>query len=223
MNIDKLEENSVWKIILALALPTMIGQLGTILYNMADTYFIGQVNDVNQVAAISVTMPVFLVLMSLGALFGIGSASYISRMMGSKNEHEMKKASAYTFYILLACGFVFTVLGIVFINPILSIIGCDTNSWSYSHDYLFIIILGTLAIMISNAFAFTLRSVGETKKSNVWFGDWLFIKYCFRSYLYIIFSYGSEGGSDCNCFFKCCNFIIIYLLCSKKRIFVIAF
>ena len=50
----------------------------------------------NQVAAISVTMPVFLVLMSLGALFGIGSASYISRMMGSKNEHEMKKASAYT-------------------------------------------------------------------------------------------------------------------------------
>lgn len=96
MNIDKLEENSVWKIILALALPTMIGQLGTILYNMADTYFIGQVNDVNQVAAISVTMPVFLVLMSLGALFGIGSASYISRMMGSKNEHEMKKASAYT-------------------------------------------------------------------------------------------------------------------------------
>ena len=58
MNIDKLEENSVWKIILALALPTMIGQLGTILYNMADTYFIGQVNDVNQVAAISVTMPV---------------------------------------------------------------------------------------------------------------------------------------------------------------------
>ena len=165
MNIDKLEENSVWKIILALALPTMIGQLGTILYNMADTYFIGQVNDVNQVAAISVTMPVFLVLMSLGALFGIGSASYISRMMGSKNEHEMKKASAYTFYILLACGFVFTVLGIVFINPILSIIGCDTNSWSYSHDYLFIIILGTLAIMISNAFAFTLRSVGETKKA----------------------------------------------------------
>ena len=132
MNIDKLEENSVWKIILALALPTMIGQLGTILYNMADTYFIGQVNDVNQVAAISVTMPVFLVLMSLGALFGIGSASYISRMMGSKNEHEMKKASAYTFYILLACGFVFTVLGIVFINPIL---------------------------------AFTLRSVGETKKA----------------------------------------------------------
>ena len=127
MNIDKLEENSVWKIILALALPTMIGQLGTILYNMADTYFIGQVNDVNQVAAISVTMPVFLVLMSLGALFGIGSASYISRMMGSKNEHEMKKASAYTFYILLACGFVFTVLGIVFINPILSIIGCDNN------------------------------------------------------------------------------------------------
>lgn len=165
MNIDKLEENSVWKIILALALPTMIGQLGTILYNMADTYFIGQVNDVNQVATISVTMPVFLVLMSLGALFGIGSASYISRMMGSKNEHEMKKASAYTFYILLACGFVFTVLGIVFINPILSIIGCDTNSWSYSHDYLFIIILGTLAIMISNAFAFTLRSVGETKKA----------------------------------------------------------
>ena len=81
MNIDKLEENSVWKIILALALPTMIGQLGTILYNMADTYFIGQVNDVNQVAAISVTMPVFLVLMSLGALFGIGSASYISRTL----------------------------------------------------------------------------------------------------------------------------------------------
>lgn len=165
MDIEKFEQNSTWKVIFALAFPTMIGQLGTILYNMADTYFIGQVNDVNQVAAISVTMPVFLVLMSLGALFGIGGASYISRMMGCKNERAMKKASAYTFYILLACGLVFTMLGITFINPILSIIGCDADTWNYSHDYLFIIMMGTIAIMISNAFAFTLRSVGETKKA----------------------------------------------------------
>lgn len=165
MDIEKFEQNSTWKVIFALAFPTMIGQLGTILYNMADTYFIGQVNDVNQVAAISVTMPVFLVLMSLGALFGIGGASYISRMMGCKNEREMKKASAYTFYILLACGLVFTMLGITFINPILSIIGCDADTWNYSHDYLFIIMMGAIAIMISNAFAFTLRSVGETKKA----------------------------------------------------------
>ena len=110
-------------------------------------------------------MPVFLVLMSLGALFGIGSASYISRMMGCKNECEMKKASAYTFYILVACGLAFTVLGISIINSILFIIGCDADTWSYSHDYLFIIMLGTIAIMISNAFAFTLRSVGETRKA----------------------------------------------------------
>lgn len=165
MNIEKFEKDSILKTILTLAVPTMIGQLGTILYNMADTYFIGQVNDVNQVAAISVTMPVFLILMSFGALFGIGGASYISRMMGSRNEEEMKKASAYTFYIILIFGCIFTILGLIFIDPILSIIGCDADTWVYSHDYLFIIMLGTIAIMISNAFAFTLRSVGETKKA----------------------------------------------------------
>lgn len=165
MDKEIFEGKSITNSILKLAIPTMIGQLGTIIYNMADTYFIGQINDVNQVAAISVTMPVFLILMSLGALFGIGGASYISRMLGTQNKKEMKKASSYVFYIICIIGIFVTIFGLIFINQILKLIGCDQDTLSYSRSYLFIIILGSIFIMISNGFAFILRSVGESKQA----------------------------------------------------------
>ena len=67
-----------------LSIPTVIGMLVMVIYNMADTFFVGMTNNVNQVASVTVTMPIFMLLMSLGTIFGVGGASSISRYIGSK-------------------------------------------------------------------------------------------------------------------------------------------
>ena len=71
-NIDVFEKASVPKAVSSLALPSMLGMLINVIYNMADTFFVGRTNDSNQVAAVSVTMPVFLLLIACGNIFGVG-------------------------------------------------------------------------------------------------------------------------------------------------------
>ena len=89
MNQDVFEKYPVPKAVLTLALPTVLSMLVMIIYNMADTFFVGQTHDANQVAAVSLTMPVFLVFIAFGNLFGIGGSSFISRAMGQGETNKV--------------------------------------------------------------------------------------------------------------------------------------
>lgn len=83
-----------------MAVPTMISMLVVVIYNMADTFFIGQTQDPLQVAAVSLATPVFMIFMALGNLFGIGGSSAISRALGEKHKGA---CLAYQFILLLWC------------------------------------------------------------------------------------------------------------------------
>ena len=75
-----------------LAVPTIISMLVSSFYNMADTFFVGQTGDPNQVAAVSLAMPVFILIMAVGNIFGVGGSSYISRSLGEGKLEEVKKS-----------------------------------------------------------------------------------------------------------------------------------
>lgn len=85
------ENAPVRKAVFTMAIPTIISMLVVVVYNMADTYFIGKTNDEMQVAAVSLATPVFMLFMALGNLFGIGGCSSISRALGEKNDERAKK------------------------------------------------------------------------------------------------------------------------------------
>lgn len=85
----------VGKAVLSLAVPTVISQLITVVYNMADTFFVGQLNDPAQVAAATVSMPLFMLMTALTNLFGIGGASLISRSLGAKEPERAARCSAF--------------------------------------------------------------------------------------------------------------------------------
>ena len=76
------EEYKVPKAVMTMAVPSMLGMLINVIYNLADTFFVGQTGDKNQVAAVSVAMPVFLFFLAVGNLFGVGGCAYISRSLG---------------------------------------------------------------------------------------------------------------------------------------------
>ena len=81
--------------VISLAVPTVISQIITVVYNMADTFFIGQMNDPNQVAAATISMPLFIFMTALANLFGIGGASLISRSLGIGNRKKAASCSSF--------------------------------------------------------------------------------------------------------------------------------
>ncbi len=92
------ENYAIPKAVWSLALPTIIGMIVLVLYNLVDTYFIGQTGDPNQVAAVSLAMPIFFILMAIGNLFGIGASANISRYLGAKNFSRAAHISSFAFY-----------------------------------------------------------------------------------------------------------------------------
>ena len=146
-NQELFEKAPVSKAVAVMAIPTMISMLVVVIYNMADTFFIGQTNDPMKVAAVSLATPIFMVFMALGNLFGIGGSSAISRALGEHKPEKAKHISAFCCYGSLGVGIFMAVVSILGMELILKLIGASENTIDYARDYLFFIALGAPFIM----------------------------------------------------------------------------
>lgn len=144
------------------ALPAMAAMLMVLVYNLADTFFIGQTNDALQVAAVSLTTPVFLMFMAVGTVFGIGGTSVISRALGERNYDYAKKVCAFCMWGCVIVGTAMSTLFLLFMNPILSLIGASSETWSLSKTYLTIVVCSGPFVLISNCYANIIRAEGAS-------------------------------------------------------------
>lgn len=167
MNTNKylFEEAPVSRAVMTMAIPTMISMLVVVIYNMADTFFIGQTGDPMQVAAVSLATPVFMVFMALGNLFGIGGSSAISRALGEKKPERAKNISSFCCYASLGLGVFMAVLFLVGMDVILVMIGASTNTIVFAREYLTYIAFGGPFIMFGTAFGNILRGEGAARES----------------------------------------------------------
>ena len=122
------------KALLAMGIPTMIGMLINALYNLVDAYFVGGLGE-SQMAAISVVYPLGQVVVGLGLLFGNGAASYISRLLGQRNKDQANKVASTALYSSLVVGAIMIVLSILFLNPILRLLGATESVLPYAATY----------------------------------------------------------------------------------------
>lgn len=118
------------KALLAMGIPTMIGMLINALYNLVDAYFVGGLGE-SQMAAISVVYPLGQVVVGLGLLFGNGAASYISRLLGQKNRDQANKVASTALYSSLFIGAIIIALSIIFLKPILRLLGATESILPY--------------------------------------------------------------------------------------------
>ena len=161
------EDAPVSRAVAVMAIPTMISMLVVVIYNMADTFFIGQTGDPMQVAAVSLATPVFMVLMALGNLFGIGGSSAISRALGEKKTERARQISSFCCYGSLGLGICMSGLFLVGMDTILKMIGASENTIDYARNYLSYIALGGPFIMFGTAFGNILRGEGASKESMI--------------------------------------------------------
>lgn len=118
-----------------LAFPVVLGLVITLIYNLADTYFIAQTKDTNLIAGVSLCTPVFTTLMAFGNIFGQGGSSLISRMLGENDSEGTARVSSFCFYIAIATGLVLAVVMTVFSTPLLLMLGADVDTLPHARSY----------------------------------------------------------------------------------------
>ena len=149
------------KAVISNVVPSIVSMIMVLIYNLADTFFIGQTKNAYMVAAISVATPAFLLFMAIGMLFGIGGTSLISRMLGEGNTEKAKNASAFCFWTGLGIGIIAMTVIFIFATPVSRAIGASDDTVGYASQYLRIVSTAIPFLIISNSFSNIIRAEGN--------------------------------------------------------------
>lgn len=153
--------------VMSLAVPTIITQLINIVYNFADTWYVGRTGNAAMVAALSVCMPVFILLSAVANLFGIGGASVISRALGRKDYRYARKAFSFCFYGGIAASVLYALIILFLRGKLIPVIGGDTDSFAYIYDYMFwTMVIGAVPTVGNVLCGHLVRSVGAAKEAG---------------------------------------------------------
>ncbi len=161
------EKMPVWRALATMAIPTVISQLIVLVYNVADTWFIGQTDNPYMVAASSLVATIFLMSTVIANLFGVGGGSLVVRLLGSGEREEAKKVASLSLVLSALCALIFAIGCLVFMDPLLYLLGASENTIEYAKQYLFfVVVLGAVPTIVSNAMSSMLRNVGYSKEAG---------------------------------------------------------
>ena len=215
--IELFENYPVSKALITLALPTILGMLVNVFYNMVDTFFVGQTGDSNQVAAVSLCMPIYLLLMAFGNIFGIGGGSYISRKLGIKDYDSVKKISSFSFYASIIVGFVSMAIYIIFMKDILKISGASPNTYQFSKDYLMIVAFGAPFVVNQMAMGQIVRAEGSSKEAMIGMMIGTVVNIVLDPIMILYMNMGVAGAALATIIGNACStFYYIYHIVRKK-------
>ena len=156
------------KAIVQLVIPNIVGSLVMIIYNLADTYFVGLLNDPVQTSAVTLISVLLLLFNAINNLFGVGTSSLMSRFLGAKREEDAKNASATGFWLGVISAVVFTVICFVFKTPILHILGADATTFDASYRYMFWAVnVGALPSIMNVVMGYMIKSEGDSLRASI--------------------------------------------------------
>ena len=153
------------KAVLETTVPAMAAMLMVLVYNLADTFFIGLTRDAYQMAAVSMAMPVFLIFMSVGTVFGIGGTYVISRALGEGRLDYAKKVCSFCMWSCVAVGLIMSAAFLLGMEQILALMGTSPDTHDFVKVYLTIVSLGGPFVLISNCYSNVVRAEGQSEKA----------------------------------------------------------
>lgn len=167
MQNELFEKAPIHKAYFKFALPVVFSMVVSLVYNMVDTYFIAQTGNTNLIAGVSISAPVFTLMIAFGDIFGLGGSSVISRLFGQKLDEDGKRLSVFCFYAAILCGIVMAAVMLLFRQPILHILGADEETMTYASQYFTFITLGAPFIIVSYTPSNLLRTEGLATASMI--------------------------------------------------------
>lgn len=162
------ESMPIPKAVASLSLPIVIGSIVSILYNLADTFFVGMLNDPVQNAAVTLVYPVMLAFYAVNNLFGVGTSSMMSRSLGQGDYERVRSSSAFGFYGALFSGLLFSLLCTVFSSPLLNLLGADDTTREATYNYMFwTVCCGAMPAILNAVQGYMVRSEGSALHASI--------------------------------------------------------
>ena len=214
------ETAPVPRAVATLAIPTIISQVVTMIYNLADTFFIGQIGNPYMVAAVSLVSPWFNLLTALGNLFGLGGSSLISRLLGAKQEKDIKYVSAFSIWGGAAVTLLFSIGTYLARRPLLTFLGASPDTYGFAESYLFwVVVLGGVPTMVSLTLGHLLRSEGHARPASAGMMLGGILNVVLDPVLIFGFDMGVAGAAIATAFSNAASvvfFVIQYIRLGKK-------
>ena len=219
-NQEMLQSGSFTKLLLKLSLPAVIVMLVTVLYNMADTFFIGQTGDPNKINAVSLSSPIFSIISGLGTLLGSGGCTAISLQLGKGEYGKVKSITSFCCAGSVLIGILFAVFVPIFLEPICRVLGADNATLKDTCDYLFIIAVGSPFVIFNTVFSNIIRANGAAIASMVSNVLGTAVNIILDAVFIVGLSLDVKGaalatvvGNACGCIF------LVFYICKKQKIF----
>ena len=165
--IEIFENMPVRKAVCAQIIPAIASQMIALIYSLADTYFVGMLNDPNQTAAVTVVSMSFAMLTAISNLFGIGGASMVARSLGKKQPDKARQISAISFWGGVLSAFTLSLLLFSLADPILHLCGATADTYDFAHVYaMWVIVIGGPPTILNTLLANLVRSEGSAKTAS---------------------------------------------------------
>lgn len=220
MQNELFETMPVHKAYFKLGLPVVFGMVISLIYNMVDTYFIAQTGNTNLVAGVSIGAPVFTLMIALGDIFGVGGSSVISRLFGQKQDDDGKRLSVFCFYGAFLCGIFVAAVLLIFRQPILQMLGADTETMTYASQYYTFIALGAPFIIVTYTPLNLLRAEGFAEASMIGSILGAVINMILDPIFIAVLGLGAAGAAIATVIGNICTdiFFVWFLLAKSKRL-----
>ena len=166
--IQLFEKTPIPSAVAMLAVPTVLSSLVMVLYNLADTFFVGMLNDPVQNAGVTLAAPVLLAFNAVNNLFGVGTSSMMSRSLGMRDYDTVSSSSAFGFYCCLLGGFLISLFCTVFADPLMTLLGADDATRDATFGYMFwTVSCGAMPAILNVVMAYMFRSEGSALHASI--------------------------------------------------------
>ena len=213
------EKMKVPKAVMYLVIPTIISQLITIIYNWADIFFVGQLNDTFQMAAITICYPAFMMTTALSNLLGIGGASAISRALGNNNYDKIKKISTMSLLLSIILSIIYSLIVFVLNKPLLYLLGADNDTIHFAEEYLFwVVIIGSLPSVVNYSLSHLIRATGKSQSASIGIAMGGIINIILDPLFIFVFKLNVTGAAIATFISNllACIYFIVYLIITRK-------
>ena len=219
------EHMPVPRAVMKLAVPTILSSLVMVLYNLADTYFVGMLNNPVENAGVALAAPVLLAFNAINNLFGVGCSSMMSRALGRRDYDTVYRSSAFGFYCSIFCGILFSLLCTVLKQPLLALLGADASTAGATAGYmLWTVTFGATPAILNVVMAYLVRAEGSALHASVGTMSGCFLNIVLDPFFILPWglNMGAAGAGLATFLSNCvaCLYFFILLYCKRKSTYV---
>lgn len=221
-NYTFLTQAPVHRVIITMAIPTIISMLVTGLYNIADTFFVGKI-DTQATAAVGIVFSLMFFVQAMGFFFGHGSGNYISRELGARRHENAVKMASTGFFSSFFFGLVILVLGEIFLTPLSLMLGSTATILPYTEDYMQVILLGAPFLTSSLTLNNQMRLQGNAKFAMFGIVTGAILNVILDPILIFTCGMGVSGAAWATVIGQAVSFVILFLMTRRRENIAIKF